>query len=197
MAEKLTGKQKLFVEEYLVDLNASRAAVRAGYQGKWAGNCGRRNLAKPHVRAAIDEAQAPRLAEIDLDARRVLAELARIAQANVLDYMRFDAEGEPVVDFRRLDRERASVLSEAVVEEFKPAGGVARRKLRFRLHDKLAALDKLAKHYGLYRERPGPESADGAEAAPRHDPRQVARAVFAILEQARLADEEEGEAAGA
>jgi phage terminase small subunit len=197
MAEKLTGKQKLFVEEYLVDLNASRAAVRAGYQGKWAGNCGRRNLAKPHVRAAIDEAQAPRLAEIDLDARRVLAELARIAQANVLDYMRFDAEGESVVDFRRLDRERASVLSEVVVEEFKPAKGATRRKLRFRLHDKLAALDKLAKHYGLYKERPGPESADEASPGPRHDPRQVARAVFAILEEARLTEDGEDEEAGA
>jgi phage terminase small subunit len=196
MAETLTGKQKLFVEEYLVDLNASRAAVRAGYQGKWAGNCGRRNLQKPHVRAAIEEAQAPRLAEIDLDARRVLAELARIAQANVLDYMRFDAAGEPVVDLRRLDREQASALSEVVVEEVKPAKGAAKRKVRFRLHDKLGALDKLAKHYGLYRERPGPETADGAEAGPRHDPRQVARAVIAILEQARLAEEGEEEADG-
>jgi phage terminase small subunit len=189
MAEHLTGKQKLFVEEYLVDLNASRAAVRAGYQGKWAGNCGRRNLQKPHVRAAIEAAQAPRLAEIDLDARRVLAELAAIAQANVLDYLRFDAAGEPVVDLRRLDRERASAVSEVVVEEVKPATGAARRKVRFRLHDKLGALDKLAKHFGLYRERLGRETADSAGPEPQHDPRQVARAVLAILETARLAED--------
>jgi len=193
MAETLTGKQKLFVEEYLVDLNASRAAVRAGYQGKWAGNCGRRNLAKPHVRAAIEAAQAPRLAEIDLDARRVLAELARIAQANVLDYLRFDADGEPVVDLRRLDRARASALSEVIVEEVKPAKGAAKRKLRFRLHDKLGALDKLAKHFGLYKERAGAESGEDGEPRPQHDPRQVARAVIAILEQARLAEEGDGE----
>jgi len=191
MAEHLTGKQKLFVEEYLVDLNASRAAVRAGYQGNWAGNCGRRNLQKPHVRAAIERAQAPRLARIDLDAQRVLAELTKIAQANVLDYMRIDRDGEPVVDFKRLDRARASALSEVVVEELKPVDGAARRRVRFRLHDKLAALDKLAKHFGLYRERLGPETADGAEPQPQHDPRQVARAILAILETAQLEEEEE------
>jgi len=139
MAEHLTGKQKLFVEEYLVDLNASRAAIRAGYQGKWAGNCGRRNLQNPHVRAAIEKAQAPRLAELDLDARRVLAELTKIAQANVLDYMRIDRDREPIVDFKRLDRARASALSEVVVEELKPVDGAARRRVRFRLHDKLAS----------------------------------------------------------
>jgi phage terminase small subunit len=200
MAEHLTGKQKLFVEEYLVDLNASRAAVRAGYRGKWAGACGRRNLQKPHVRAAIDKAQAPRLAELDLDARRVLAELTRIAQANVLDYMRIDGAGEPIVDFRRLDRARASALSEVVVEEVKPAGGAAKRevrRVRFRLHDKLAALDKLAKHFGLYRDRVRLETADGADGAPHHDLRQVARAVIAILETARLAEDgEDAEGAG-
>jgi phage terminase small subunit len=193
MSDGLSKKQELFVSEYLVDLNAAQAAVRAGYSRRDARNAGYRNLRQPQVRTAIDKAQAPRLAKLALDADTVLAELARIAQANILDYMRFDENGTPIVDLSRLDRETAAALSEVVVEEFLAArpGRPAVRRIRFRLHDKLAALDKLARHFGLLRDRVSLENPDSAEAGPQHDPRQVARAVIAILEQARLADEEE------
>jgi len=62
------------------------------------------------------------------------------------------------------------------------------------MHDKLAALDKLARHFGLLRERPAPDPAETASEEAEHDPRQVARAVLAILETAQLADEAEAEA---
>jgi phage terminase small subunit len=193
MSEGLSKKQELFVSEYLVDLNAAQAAVRAGYSRRDARNAGYRNLRRLEIRAAIDKAQAPRLAKLALDADAVLAELTRIARANLLDYMRFDKDGTPIVDLSRLDRETAAPLSEVVVEEFLAArpGRPAVRRLRFRLHDKLAALDKLARHFGLLRERVSLETSDEPEAKPQHDPRQVARAVLAILEQARLAEEEE------
>lgn len=188
MAEsRLTGKQKMFVAEYLVDLNATRAAIRAGYSPNGADRTGFRNLQKPQIRAAIAEAQTPRLTKLDMDAEEVLIELARIARANLLDYMRINEAGEPIVDFSRLDRDKAAALSEVVVEEFPSARGAGKREVRrikFRLHDKLSALDKLAKHFGLMRERVSLENADGSAVRPKHDPRQVARAVVAILEQA-------------
>jgi len=184
---KLTGKQKLFVAEYLVDLNATQAAIRAGYSPASAYNAGYRNLVNPEVQAAIAEAQSPRLARLDMDANDVLHELARIARSNVLDYMQIGAEGEPIVDFSRLDRDKASALSEVTVEDFTVGRGADKRdvrRIKFRLHDKLAALDKLAKHYGLLRERMSLENADGSALAPKHDPRQVARAIVAILQGA-------------
>ena len=57
---KLTPKQARFVEEYLVDLNATQAATRAGYSKRSAGIQGHENLKKPHIAAAISEAQQAR-----------------------------------------------------------------------------------------------------------------------------------------
>ena len=149
---RLTGKQRLFVAEYLGDLNATQAAIRAGYSRTSARTAGWRNLRRPEVQAAIAEAQAPRLAQLAIEAETLLAELARIAQANVLDYMRIGEGGEPIVDFSRLDRASAAALSEIVVEDFPNARGAGKRevrKVRFRLHDKLAALRVLAKLFGV------------------------------------------------
>jgi phage terminase small subunit len=195
MAERpLTGKQTQFVAEYLTDFNATQAAIRAGYASGSAGKSGWRNLQRDNVRAAIAEAQAPRLAKLDMDAEAVLAELARIARANVLDYMRIGEDGTPVIDFSKLDRGTAAAMSEVVVEDFQRARGAGKRevrRIRFRLHDKLAALRELARLFGLAREHVGRENEDIPEPVPQHDTRQVARAVIAILESARLAEEEE------
>jgi phage terminase small subunit len=192
MAERsLTGKQTLFVAEYLANLNATQAAVHAGYSVARARTTGSENLRKPSIRAAIAAAQAPRLAKLDMDADAVLAELARIAQANVLDYMRLGEEGEPIVDFRRLDRDKAAALSEVMVEDFpraRDAGKREVRRIRFRLHDKLAALRELARHFRLAREHVSQETGE-TEPMPRHDSRQVARAVIAILESAAVCEE--------
>jgi len=127
MSEEMSKKQELFVSEYLVDLNATQAAIRAGYSRSDARNAGYRNLRQPQVKAAIDKAQAPRLAKLALDADAVLAELTRIARANLLDYMRFDENGIPIVDPSQLDRESAAALSEVVVEEFLAAKPGRRR----------------------------------------------------------------------
>lgn len=188
---KLTGKQNLFVAEYLVDLNATQAAIRAGYSEGSAYNAGYRNLNNPEIRAAIAQAQAPHLERLDMDAEEVLRELAKIARSNVLDYMKIGAEGEPIVDFSRLDRDKASALSEVTVEDFATGRGADKRdvrRIKFRLHDKLAALDKLAKHYGLLKERMSLKNSDGSPLAPKHDPRQVARAIVAILQDAGAED---------
>jgi phage terminase small subunit len=191
---RLTGKQRLFVAEYLGDLNATQAAIRAGYSRTSARTAGWRNLRRPEVQAAIAEAQAPRLAKLAIDAETVLAELARIAQANVLDYMRIGEGGEPIVDFSRLDRASAAALSEIVVEDFPNARGAGKRevrKVRFRLHDKLAALRELAKLFGVAAQADS-DLAEQTSAPPQHDSRQVARAVVAILESAAIEDEDVG-----
>jgi phage terminase small subunit len=193
---RLSKKQKLFVDEYLVDFNATQAAIRAGYSPKSARTTAAQSLRKPAVKEAITEAQAPRLAALDLSAEEVLRELGRVARANLLDYMRIDDKGMPEVDLSTLTRDQAAAIRDIEVEGF-GEGKTAGRRIRFKMHDKLAALDRLARHYGLFREAMSPADEDAAhpDAAtdkPQHDPRQVARAILAIFREAA-----EAEAAGA
>ena len=72
----MTPKQARFVEEFLFDLNATQAAIRAGYSAKTAKAIGCENLAKPDIAAAIAEAQAARSERTKIDTDWVLTRLA-------------------------------------------------------------------------------------------------------------------------
>lgn len=77
--EKLTAKQARFVEEYLVDLNATQAAIRAGYSESTARAIGYENLTKPDIQKAITAAREKQQQRTEITADRVLAEYAKIA----------------------------------------------------------------------------------------------------------------------
>jgi len=77
---KLSGKQKRFVEEYLIDLNATQAAIRAGYSERTARAIGSENLAKPYIADAISKAQKERSDNAKSDALWVIEKLEREAQ---------------------------------------------------------------------------------------------------------------------
>lgn len=79
---KLTAKQKKFVEEYLIDLNATQAAIRAGYSPDTAKEIGCENLTKPNIKTEIDKAMAERSRRTGISQDRVLRELAKIAFVN-------------------------------------------------------------------------------------------------------------------
>ena len=74
MTTKLTDKQRIFVKEYLIDLNATQAAIRAGYSKDTAQQIGSENLTKPVISDAIAEAKAKREEKLDIDAQWVLKE---------------------------------------------------------------------------------------------------------------------------
>ena len=76
----LTPKQQRFVEEYLVDLNATQAAIRAGYSAKTAGEIGYENLKKPQIADAVAAAQAATSAETKLTRDMVIDGLLKVAQ---------------------------------------------------------------------------------------------------------------------
>ena len=80
---RLTDKQKRFVEEYLVDLNATRAAERAGYKDP---NIGRQLITKNNVSSAIQDAIDLRGQRVEITQDRVVGELAKIAFADAADY---------------------------------------------------------------------------------------------------------------
>lgn len=76
----LTPKQSLFVKEYLVDLNATQAAIRAGYSEKTAASIGEENLRKPDISASIAEAQQAKAKKLDITVESILAELEEARQ---------------------------------------------------------------------------------------------------------------------
>ena len=82
---KLTKKQQLFVDEYLIDLNATQAAIRAGYSVSSARDIGCENLTKPNIQEAIAKAMAERSRRTGVNQDRVVLELAKIAFANIAD----------------------------------------------------------------------------------------------------------------
>jgi phage terminase small subunit len=152
---KLTPKQQRFIEEYLIDLNASAAARRAGYSEKTAGAIGDENLKKPEIAAAIAERRAVLAQNAEITQEMIVAELAKIGFANMQDYMRVGADGDPYLDFSTLTRDQAAPIIEMVVEDFKDGRGEdARdvRRVRFKLSDKQAALINLGKHLGMFKD---------------------------------------------
>jgi phage terminase small subunit len=93
MAKKLTRKQELFVAEYLIDLNATRAAVRAGYSPKTAYSQGQRVLRNVEIHKAIQAAMDKRAEKLEITADRVLKEIAKLAFFDVRKL--FNSDGSP------------------------------------------------------------------------------------------------------
>jgi len=83
----LTKKQKLFVEQYLMDLNATQAAIRAGYSEKTAKDIGCENLAKPNIQIEIEKRMKDRGQRTEITQDKVLQELAKIGFADVTDFI--------------------------------------------------------------------------------------------------------------
>lgn len=148
-------KRDRFVQEYLVDLNATQAAIRCGYSARTANEQGSRLLADVRIRDAVAKAMAERSARTEVTADRVIRELAAVAFANMRRYTKV-VDGAPVVAFEDLSdddwRAVQSIESEVVLER---AGDEFDRirKTKFKLHDKLVALEKLGKHLGMWIER--------------------------------------------
>ena len=155
---RLTPKQARFCEEYLVDLNATQAAIRAGYSVESAGSIGSENLAKPAIRAWIETAMAERSKRTGINADRVLRELGRIAFVNPRDIFDMQtAEVKPEAD----DDDLAAVAGmkvkyaahKDVREDGEPGMGQTIER-EIRLCDKLKALELCGRHLGMFRDNP-------------------------------------------
>lgn len=158
MAE-LTAKQQRFVDEYLVDINATRAARRSGYAD---GNYGRQLLTKTNVSNAIAKAKEARQKRTQVTADRVLEELALIGFSDVTNY-EVDDGGHVVLQLgvsRDVTRALSSVKRKT--KHYEHGGdSVTEHDVEVKLWSKIAALDSLAKHLGLH----GPK---GTEQDPEH-----------------------------
>lgn len=161
----LNHRQRRFVQEYLIDLNATQAAIRAGYSPDTAYSIGSENLSKPVIALAVETAQAERLARVELTGDMVIAELRKIGFANMQDYMSSTEDGDPFLDFSMLTRDQAAALQEVTVEAYTDGKGEEAKqvkRVKFKLADKRAALVDLGKHLKLFVERHELTGKDGA-----------------------------------
>jgi phage terminase small subunit len=141
----LTPKQLRFVEEYLIDLNATQAAIRSGYSEKTAKVIGAENLTKPDIAAAIKAAQAARSQRTQITADMVVQELARIGFSNMRSFTKFGPDGVTLKDIDDLDEDAARCIAEVSETKTKDGGSI-----KFKLHDKKGALDSLGRHLGIF-----------------------------------------------
>lgn len=152
---KLTPKQALFAAEYPIDLNATQAAIRAGYSAKTARSAGQRLLTNVDVALAIQESLKKRANKLEITAERVLDELAKLAWSNMQDYMVVGADGDPTLNFADLTREQAAALQEVTVETYEEGRGQTARevkRVKFKLADKRASLVDIGRHLGMFKD---------------------------------------------
>jgi len=144
----MTAKQERFVEEYLIDLNATKAAIRAGYSVKSASKIGSELLQKTGVKVAIEKAMAERSRRIGIHQDRVLQELAKIAFVNAPDVINID---EATIQDGAERDDTAAILSVRVKKTSGDGFETVEREIK--LADKLRALEMIGKHLGMWTEK--------------------------------------------
>jgi len=97
---KLTPKQAMFVDEYLKDLNASQAAVRAGYSKKNCGKISGELMAKTHIQREIARRRQDRVRRLELDQNYVIGNLMEVADRCLQHEPVFDKEGNPTGEYQ-------------------------------------------------------------------------------------------------
>jgi phage terminase small subunit len=151
----LTEKQKAFVAEYLVDLNATQAARRAGYSEKTAHVIAHENLSKPEIQSEIAKAQEERSIRTGITQDRVLQELARIGFSDLRKVM---ASSGNLLEPQEWDDDTAPFIASMEIVT-KPGGLNAdgQREVehvaKIKAWDKVSALEKMGKHLGMFTDR--------------------------------------------
>jgi phage terminase small subunit len=144
----LNRRQRLFVDEYLRDLNALEAARRAGYSARHK-SAGAQLMDQPAVRAAIDAALAARAKRLQLSADDVLVELAIIGRSDVRWFV-VDDDGKLALAEGAPDHAWRAVQSVKTTDRITEAGRI--RTIEVKLWPKVAALDLVGKHLGAWKE---------------------------------------------
>lgn len=139
----MTPKQQRFVEEYLIDLNATAAAERAGYSKKTAYSIGQENLNKPEIAAAIADRRAEIAVKAEVTQERIVAEFARMAF-----YDPASLASQPMAGPSDIPNLPEEVRRAIVGWGWDRAGNFT-----LKLADKNAALTNLGRHLGMFTDK--------------------------------------------
>jgi phage terminase small subunit len=154
----LSAKQQLFVAEYLIDLNATQAAIRAGYSVRTARRVGSLNMTKHDIRAAIDAAIEEQKKRIGITADEVIREMVLIGMADMKDFVRIDEGG--FIQALPLDtlaegksRIIKKVKEKRVIKSTPEGDQILDSTYEFELCDKVKSLEMLGRHLGILNEK--------------------------------------------
>lgn len=167
---RLTKKQQMFVEEYLIDLNATQAAIRAGYSERSARKIGHQNLSKPNIAEAIREHMEKRSERVEVTADMVLDQLAKIAFHDVKDVLSWGMEEShagfeerwvngklekhEVKEMRmKVHMKDSNEIDGTIIQEVSEAdrGGAVTHSVK--LNDRMKALELIGKHLGMFKDK--------------------------------------------
>jgi phage terminase small subunit len=150
MSGKMTPKQAIFVAEYSIDGNATRAARDAGFSWATAHVTGARLLKDPKVAAAIAAGQARREQKLEITAERVLRELAKLAFYDISEI--FDEDGN-LLPVHRMDETARAAIAGLDMETTDGPGRVRTITQKVKLADKGLNLERLGKYLKLFTDR--------------------------------------------
>lgn len=163
---RLTAKQKAFVAEYLIDLNATQAAIRAKYSEKTAEQAGSRLLSNVKVQEAVQEAMKNREQRTQITQDKVLNEIAKIAFANGTDFASLmtgmkkeKVWNEETQEYEEIEVERQFVqfVDTDTLPPDKKAAIAAIKETRYGIAvescDKVKALELLGRHLGMFNDK--------------------------------------------
>lgn len=146
---KLTAKQQKFVDEYLIDLNATQAAIRAGYKKtEYTDTNANKLLENTRIREAVDKSMAERSRRTGINQDRVIQELARIAFVNPQKVINSE---DASIRADATEDDLACIQSVKVKTMDGEKGSSVEREVR--LNDKMRALELLGKHLGMFKDK--------------------------------------------
>lgn len=149
----MNSKRKRFCDEYLIDLNATQAAIRAGYSSRFANTNASKLLQNTTISQRIQKCMKDREVRTEIKQDRVVDELARIAFSDIGDYLKIETFKDGDVEHKRLvvfDTDTLPASKKASIQEIRQNihGGIS-----FKLHDKLKALELLGRHLGMFTDK--------------------------------------------
>ena len=185
----LNAKQRRFVDEYLIDLNATQAAIRAGYSQKTAAVIGAQNLIKLNIQAALSERMKDREKRTEITQDMVLKELAKIGFSDIRNAVKWGSSvpmehpdsGEMVMvhGLAMIASDEIDDVTAAAIAEVSEG----RQGLKVKFHDKRAALVDIGRHLGMFKDKVELTGKDGAPIASVNiTPEQLAEAVKNVRE---------------
>ena len=145
MDVNLTNKQIKFCQEYIIELNATQAAIRAGYSKNTARFIACENLTKPNIQQKLAELQKEVAKRNEVTIDIIIAELKELGFSNISDFM----HNGKMLPLAEVAKDKLKAVSQVKLTR-SVNGNDKREIIEFKLYDKLSALDKLARHLGFY-----------------------------------------------
>ena len=147
--EELTKKQLIFAKEYLVSMNSTESAIKAGFSKKTASSQGSRLLKNVKVKAYIEEQLLQRASKLDITPNRIIEELGHIAFFNINNIF----DGMTLKEISHMPENVTRAISSIKARTTKEADGSFAEITEIKANDKIRALEMLGKYLGMFIEK--------------------------------------------